>query len=175
MVSIKGITIKNVVDFLGHEQEPLVQCDVYYQGKKVAFYSQDSWGGEDRLDFDYDLPREKRQELENLFEKLAQDYLNERIAKGEKVEFYAENKEFYKASNLILEIVELKDIEKMYKKALKQNRDNLLAYSENGWELSVLTWQNKGVFNLDYVLLTKGIKKEQVRYYITNEKDFEIK
>ena len=53
MVSIKGISVKNIRDFLGHEQEPLVQCDVCYQGKKVAEYSQDSWGGEDRFDFDY--------------------------------------------------------------------------------------------------------------------------
>lgn len=46
MASINGLTVKKIVEFRGHEGEPLVQCDVYYKGKKVGFYSQGDWGSE---------------------------------------------------------------------------------------------------------------------------------
>jgi len=52
MAQIKGFTIKNITNFRGHEQELLVQGSIYYKGKKVGFYSDDSWGGEPQIDFD---------------------------------------------------------------------------------------------------------------------------
>lgn len=47
MAKIKGIELKNVLEFKGHEGEELLQGDVYFNGKKVGFYSQDAWGGMD--------------------------------------------------------------------------------------------------------------------------------
>lgn len=45
MASINGITLKNIDGFLGHEGEPLFQGDLYVGNTKVAFWSQDDWGG----------------------------------------------------------------------------------------------------------------------------------
>lgn len=173
-ISIKNISVKNIKNFLGHEQEPLVQCDVCYQGKKVAFYSQDSWGGEDRLDFDYDLPFEKRKELKDIFEKSAKEYIQERIDKGEKVEFYAEHKEWYNATTLILDIIELNDIAKYYKKVEKQGKDNLLAYMKDELTMGYVSWKGNQIYTKDYVMKQCKIKKEQVRYFIQSENNFAI-
>lgn len=173
-ISIKNISVKNIKNFLGHEQEPLVQCDVCYQGKKVAFYSQDSWGGEDRLDFDYNLPFEKRKELKNIFEKSAKEYIQERIDKGEKVEFYAEHKEWYNATTFILDIIELNDIAKYYKKVEKQGKDNLLAYMKDELTMGYVSWKGNQIYTKDYVMKQCKIKKEQVRYFIQSENNFVI-
>ena len=174
MVSIKGISVKNIRNFLGHEQEPLVQCDVCYQGKKVAFFSQDSWGGEDRLDFDYDLPFAKREELGYIFEKSAQKYIKERLDKGENVEFYAEHKDWYDANTLILDIIELNDISKHYKKVLKQGKDNMLAYMKDRFTLCYVSWKGNQIYTKDYVMKQCKIDKGQVRYFIQSENDFVI-
>ena len=175
MVSVKGISVKNIVNFKGHEGEPLVQCDVCYQGKKVAEYSQDSWGGEDRFDFDYDLPKEKRQELTAIFERSAKEFLQERLDRGESIEFYAENPEYYDYRVLILDIIELKDIEKLYKKILKDNKDTMLVFMKDRFTMNTLSWKHNDIYTLNYVCKLKKIDKGQVRYFIQSEKDFEIK
>ena len=46
----KGYWIKNLVNFKGHEGEPLFQCTVYKDGKKIGFFSEDSHGGPARFD-----------------------------------------------------------------------------------------------------------------------------
>lgn len=67
MAKIKGIELRNIRDFRGHEGEPLTQGDVYYKGKKVGFYSQDSWGGPDILNLDYDLDKDLEKEINDIF------------------------------------------------------------------------------------------------------------
>ena len=47
MASINGITVKGLKKFKGHEGEPLYQGNVYLGNKKIGFWSQDSWGGQD--------------------------------------------------------------------------------------------------------------------------------
>lgn len=51
MASLNGVSIKNLKLYRGHEGEPLYQGNVYLDGKKVGFWSQDAWGGPDELDF----------------------------------------------------------------------------------------------------------------------------
>jgi len=43
--------VKGVKTHRGHEGEPLAQCSLYRNGKKVALYSDGDWGGEARLDW----------------------------------------------------------------------------------------------------------------------------
>lgn len=50
MASINGVSIKNLKSFMGHEG-PCLQGNIYIDGKKVGFWSQDSWGGPDTFDF----------------------------------------------------------------------------------------------------------------------------
>lgn len=45
-----GYWVKGVKNFKGHEMEPLFQCAVYKDGKKIGFFSEDSWGGSANLD-----------------------------------------------------------------------------------------------------------------------------
>jgi len=52
--------VKGVKNHRGHEGEPLAQCSVYCNGKRVALYSDGDHGGEARLDWlDNDKPRVK--------------------------------------------------------------------------------------------------------------------
>jgi hypothetical protein len=39
MASVKGFTLKGVTNFKGHEGEPCIQGSIYYNGKKVGYYS----------------------------------------------------------------------------------------------------------------------------------------
>lgn len=52
MASINGISVKRLTHFLGHEGEDLYQGTLYLNNKKIGFWSQDSWGGPDRVQLD---------------------------------------------------------------------------------------------------------------------------
>lgn len=170
MVSIKGITIKNVTEFKGHEGESLTQCDVYYKNKKVGFYSQDSWGGEDRLET---YGNQSEIDLQGI-NKLAQEFLNDQIKNGVADSFYAEHKELYDFGNLILEIVTLKEYEKLYKKNCKKGYDTTIIIKKDDF--------NDKVYGLKNVVkpTMQGIKEqfkiqENINYLFTQPSSFEIK
>lgn len=55
MASINGVTIKSFKTFRGHEWEECSQGNVYLNGKKLGFWSQDSYGGPDTYEFDEDV------------------------------------------------------------------------------------------------------------------------
>lgn len=59
MLSINGLHLKNVVEFRGHDGEPLIQGDLYLEYHKLGFWSQDSWGGPDiiHLDSGYEIDK----------------------------------------------------------------------------------------------------------------------
>ena len=53
MASINGVSIKAFKKFRGHEGEEPYQGNVYYNGKKLGFWSQDAHGGIcDNFEFD---------------------------------------------------------------------------------------------------------------------------
>lgn len=43
--------VKGCKTHKGHEGEPLTQCNIYRDGKKVAFYSDGDWGGPPRFEW----------------------------------------------------------------------------------------------------------------------------
>ncbi len=45
------VQIKKYKTFRGHESEPLAQGDLYFRGKKIIEWSDDSWGGPLRVEF----------------------------------------------------------------------------------------------------------------------------
>lgn len=121
MAKIKGIELKNLKDFRGHEGESLMQGDVYYKGKRIGYYSQDAWGGMDIFDIDWKLPKELRQEVKNitdnyiggkLFEKIDQLY-----EKTYNCDFHYDKKGY---EYLFMDLLELQDQEKLYKKYSKK-------------------------------------------------------
>ena len=67
MAKIKGIEIKSLKKFKGREWDENYQGNIYLNGKKIGFWSQDSHGGCDIFDFDDKESREK-------FIKVVKDY-----------------------------------------------------------------------------------------------------
>lgn len=51
------LSIKNVKSFRGHEGEECLQGSLYFDGKRVGYWSDNSWGG--CMDFDLDRETEK--------------------------------------------------------------------------------------------------------------------
>lgn len=51
---VNGIDVKSLKRFTGHEGE-CYQGTVYLDGKRLGFWSQDSWGGPDTFEFDESL------------------------------------------------------------------------------------------------------------------------
>lgn len=49
MASIKGISLKNIQKFRGHDGENCYQGNIYFKGKLAGSWSQDAWGGPDRF------------------------------------------------------------------------------------------------------------------------------
>ncbi len=124
MASIKGIELKNVKEFLGHEEETLVQGNVYYKGKKVGYYSQDAWGGPDIFRLDYDLDSKTRKEIEDITNNYVGGILFEKLDKltfGDNDFYmnYAKNKQIG-YEYLFMELLQLLEHEKLYKKYSKK-------------------------------------------------------
>lgn len=132
MAKIKGIELKNITNFRGHEGEPLIQGNVYYKGKKVGYYSQDAWGGMDIFNLDYSLDDKTKKEVNDivnnyvggkLFKKI-DDLYNEKY----NVNFTYEQKGY---EYLFMDLIQLKDHEDLYKKYKKKFGNNNIAIIYN--------------------------------------------
>lgn len=129
MASINGIELKGVKEFKGHEFEDLIQGNIYYKGKKVGWYSQDSWGGCDHIDLNYTLPKDLLKEIKNILD----NYESETLFKGisdlydKKYNLKFDHKIFKGGEFLFGDLIQLNDFEKKYKKFSKQWGTNLIA------------------------------------------------
>lgn len=52
MAKINGIEIKALKNFKGHDECAYFQGNIYKDGKKLGFWTQDAWAGPDRYSFD---------------------------------------------------------------------------------------------------------------------------
>ena len=165
MASIKGIELKNVKEFRGHEGEDLVQGDVYYKGKKVGYYSQDAWGGMDIFDLDWqNLPKDLMREIKNitdnyvggkLFKKI-DDLYNEKY----KVNFHYEQKGY---EYLFMDLLQLLEHEKWYKKFSKKwNQNTIYIVYKDLFTTTICGGELKGAF------------KDMTNFKYTSLKDFII-
>lgn len=122
MAKINGIELKGIKEFKGHEFEDLIQGNIYYKGKKVGWYSQDSWGGCDHIDLDYTLPKDLLKEIKDILDNYESDTLFKGISelydKNYNVKF--EHKIFKGAEFLFGDLIQLNDFEKIYKKHTKK-------------------------------------------------------
>lgn len=124
MAEIKGISLKNVTSFKGHEGEPCKQGSIYCEGKKVGYYSDSFMMGCATIDFDND-------EIE-------------KAVKEKCTEFYKEYPEKLMLDDYTLtpdlelffgELIALIDYEKQYKKCVKQGFPVFATYKKkNGVE-----------------------------------------
>lgn len=128
MAKIAGIEVKNLKYYSGHEGEYCAQGNIYFNGKKQGFWSQDSWGGPDRFEFN-----------ENELEEVAKDYYRNNVpidegklfrTKPEDVDFTnlpRKVPEYEVLSRLISEITELSYVEKFWKRQAKKRNNCCVA------------------------------------------------
>lgn len=121
MAKIKGIELRNIRDFRGHEGEPLTQGDVYYKDKKVGFYSQDAWGGPDIFNLDYDLDKDLIKEINDIVNNYIGNVLFKKLDdlynKQYNVNFHYEQKG---CEYLFMDLLQLMEFEDLYKEYSKK-------------------------------------------------------
>jgi hypothetical protein len=167
MAKINGFELKNITNFRGHEGEDLIQANVYYKGKKVGFWSQDSWGGCDNFNLDYELNSELKEEVNNKLHTykggIIFDKVDKLYDKTYNITFEHKIKQIG-YEYLFSDLVQLIDFEKYYKKYTKQfNTDTIIIFYKDLFNLSVMSGA------------LKGRLKETDTYFIYNSlNDFDI-
>ena len=142
--SIKGFKLKNLTKFKGHEQEPLYQGDIYYNGRKVGWYSDDFNGGEPWIDLPDDIYK--------LLEKVSKEYLKTK---------YKDHKFMWGVSTFFSEIIELNIDEKFYNQQKKKGLDILVVFKDK-----------KSKYPQEKLVAFKGI--EYVYKYLEKNTDLDI-
>lgn len=103
MASINSIQIKGLKTFRGHEGELLYQGNIYYKGKKLGFWSQDSWGAIcDNYDFNQNILKDEVEKYKS------SNYVEDEYRKYTSLE------------SVLSDLVNLAEQEKMYKKYAKK-------------------------------------------------------
>lgn len=136
MARIKGIELRNIVQFRGHEQEELIQGNVYYNGTKVGFYSQDSWGGDDIFQLDSKLSKKKREEIENITNNYVGGVLFKKI--DDLCGFNSPHWEQIGYDYLFMDLLLLLGHEKTYKEYCKKwNTNKVVIIYENSYNVRI--------------------------------------
>lgn len=136
MASINGISLKKLTSFRGHEGESCFQGDMYLGKKKIAFWSQDSWGAiMDNLDME---PGYSEQFLRKQICALNKD----KEIHGVSMSGSAYTIE-YDIEQLMSDLLSLKDDEKIFKKAVKEGYEMIVVVTD-GFHLTY--WKLKGAY-----------------------------
>lgn len=116
MASINGVEVKKLKAFKDHEGETIYQGDVYLNGTKLGFWSQDAWCGDDTYRFDVKLLDE------------AVKLHKESPFVEDKYKDLVTNPDF-----LMHDIIRLSLAEKDYKKGVKQGYDTFVCFTYGGY------------------------------------------
>lgn len=155
-VSIKGFELRNITHFLGHEQEDCYQGFIYYNGKKVGYYSDDSWGGCGIINFD-------NVEYDKLFRDMAKEYLKVR---------YAKEKLLQDCYDMVFtDLLQLNSAYKDFVKGKQKGFQIMAILSINGAWCSEECYSFKNEISLRYFAKKENLTIEKV---FKSEKDFII-
>lgn len=125
MAKINGVEIKAIKTFIDHEGAEVAQANVYINGKKVGFWSQDSWGGPDNYYGIEDIIIEKAK----LFK-----------------EGCPSNAKYYDFQNdpdiFMNHLLQLAEDEKLFKKYIKDGFSTLLIVTD-GYHCSMARFKGK--------------------------------
>ena len=163
MAKIKGVELKKLVKFRGHEGEELYQGDIYLNGKKIGFYSDGDWGG----------PQSIRVSVEDeaTLDVLGRQFSHHSFISG--------------AEALMSELVNLNLLEKMFKGVVKKGFGGFAIvknWSDKGYAMVDSVYNLKqGLTPSEYLIglvqyrKAKGVetKVEDVKIYLS-PKDFII-
>ena len=163
MASINGLEVKNLKKFKGHEGEDCLQGSVYLNGKKLGFWSQDSWGGCDNFDFNYKV-------LQDIALKVAMTDLVE-----------PQYRKYFDVDSLMDMLVKLKEDEKVYNKFCKQGYPCTLLVTDGYHCFYSATKDKSSVENKGFALKyfepqikkyrEKCFKNQEIKVKIYNTKD----
>ena len=124
MAKINGIEMKSIKSFVGHEGM-IAQANVYCNGKKIGFWSQDSWGGPD----EYSGCENTIAEKAKLFKEGCPS----------DVRFY----EFLDKPDIFMcYLLELSEDEKHYKKCLRRGYSTLFMVTD-GYHVTMAMFRDK--------------------------------
>lgn len=178
-MTINGVTIKNIKTFVGHEGY-CSQGNVYIDGKKAGFWSQDSWGGCD----DYEMDNKMYEEIKKRARKFAEGCVNHSPLmydwEKEMMEM-SDYVDFMSSPDIFMgKILSLKEDEKLYKRWKKEGKPFVCfgkskrrivsigapKLSDNG--------QNRFTEGFAERLKRKYDNEEFVTYHYASDKDFDI-
>lgn len=112
MAKINGIELKNVKTFPDHEGCMIACGDVWFNGKKLGHWSQDSWGGPDNYDFNVAV-------------------LNDAVEAYKRSELVEEqDREIVDLDILLSELCYLKDKEKIAKRYYKKGYRTVVFFTD---------------------------------------------
>ena len=162
MAKIYDFTIKNITQWIGRDGIGC-QGNIYYRGKKVGFYNDRADGGEPDIDFYGE--RAIREKLQELIEKATEKYFQANPLEGILAGVQPTVDLF------LCEIIILNDLEKDYKKGLKQGKPYMW-FLENTKTLNQYTISAE---NEEYI--ERVLKKSTVRCIkkYTSMDDFIVK
>lgn len=113
MAKINGVELKAIKSFLDHEGMQIHQGNVYIDGKKAGFFTNDSWGGPNTYNFDQSIFSDKIKDFQKGF---TDEY---------------KYKEFYDDPDIFIEtLLEFNARQKEYKKAVKKGYSNMILVSD---------------------------------------------
>ena len=139
MAKLYGVEIKSLKKFFGHEGEPCYQGTVYYNGKKLGAWSNDSWGGPDMFDFN-----------EYIFNDAVETY-KQSLPDNE-------YKKFTNADIFMGALTELALMEKEFKKYAKKGYKVLVKIGDDWSYMLVALTQD------DQPLIDNEVKKYRMRF-----------
>ena len=159
MAEINGITLKKITTFKDHEGCLISQGTVYYKGKALGEWSQDSWGGPDLFHFN-----------EAVLEEEVQKYVNSDYVP-------VEYKGFFNLECLLGDLINLMSDEKTYKKAVKKGYNTYvccdLGYQTTGYFTCTVS-KEAAKKSLAYAKLQAKYPNGTIKIYNSPD-DFKIK
>lgn len=162
MASINGIKLKSIKTFKGHEQEDLIQGNVYYKNKKVGFYSQDSWGGCDNIQLDSNLSKTLINEINDILKDYKHDTLFGGISDlyDKKYNVVSNALDLKGGEYLFSDLIQLMEYEKIYK-----------IYSKL-WNTGNIAICYKNLFK--QVIKGSILPKDLFKTYLDSDKDIQL-
>ena len=165
MASINGISVKSLKAFEGHEGEVCYQGNVYLGNKKLGMWSQDSWGGPDRFDFE---SRDMEKRLNKKVIELNQDKAMHGTTRDGKP--YTVD---YDLELLMYDLVKLQLDEKEFKNSIKKGNAGLLivtdGYHKVVWNLREAHTKMSNDKLLRYCYKMIEDAKAEAKFYKENE------
>jgi len=142
MSKINGFELKGIKNFRGHEEEELIQGNVYYKGKKIGYYSQDAWGGMDIFNIDYNLNKDLRKEIEDLSNNYIGGVLFKELDDLYDKMYHLEDKWHYEKKGyeyLFSDLLQLNEHERLYKKYTKKfKHDKIAIVYEDAFNMKIV-------------------------------------